>query len=107
MWMWPVVPAPATYSLASTPMRRGKHSSESAAPVEIAISGRLPSVLFRGRRSDLAGCGLSLHDVTVGKLYSMRHLPVCSTRGTFFPHGPSGIVKCPVASVTVLARMGG
>jgi len=51
--------APGTYSLASTPMRRSRHSSVSAEPVEIAMFGRSPSLWLRGKRNMPSGCGLS------------------------------------------------
>ncbi len=41
---------PATYSLAETPMRSGKHSEESVPPVEIAMFGNEPSLELAGRR---------------------------------------------------------
>src|SRR5580692_484803 len=106
MWIWPPVDAPAVYSAASTPMRSGKHSSESALPVDIAMSGRSPSDEFAGRCRLLSGCGLSTHVSTLGIVNCIRHLPVWTTSGTFWPAMTGWppalieIVKCPVESVT-------
>src|SRR5580658_4653178 len=109
MWMCPAVLGPGTHSSASTPMRRRRHSSESDWPVEIAKSGMLPSpmISFLGMRSVLSGCGLSMHLVTLGIMNSLRHLPVCTTRGTLLPGGTLSTLKCPVASVTALPKNGG
>src|SRR6188768_3605182 len=94
--MWPPVAEPPTYSLAETPMRSGKHSNESEAPVEIAILGSEPSLEFAGRRR------LGVTFAWFGRMFTFsylrRHLPVWTTRVTL-PLGAHGISKWPVASV--------
>src|SRR5579859_4466491 len=74
----PVDPGPATYSDAGSPMRRIRHSSESAEPVETAMSGMLSSVspgaTVDGSVSDLSGSAFAWHAVT-GTCSERRHLP--------------------------------
>ena len=84
-------------------MRISRHSSESAAPVEMAISGRSPSLPFFGSRSMWSGMGLSWHCL-MGKVNCLRHLPDWITSGTLVPSGAFGILKLPFASVTDVAQ---
>lgn len=48
----------------------------SALPVDTAMLGKSPSVWFFGKVSDLSGCALSVHCVTVGIVICFRHLPI-------------------------------
>src|ERR1700685_619524 len=107
--MCPGPAGPGVHSSESTPMRKSRHSRESELPVEIAMSGSVPSpwISFFGMRKVLSGTLLSMHLTTVGKVYSLRHFPVWTTSGTFEPGGTLLRVKAPVASVTVLAITGG
>src|SRR5579883_3321607 len=97
MWMCPGPPAPLVYSLAETPMRRNRHSIESAPPVDTAIFGKSPSVAFRGSRR--LGSGLSWHGLT-SMAYWRRHLPIWTTRGTAVPSGAFWRTNRPSASVS-------
>src|ERR1700760_3081780 len=111
MWvrLAPVPPGP--YSAFSTPMRLRRHSSESAPPVAIAMFGMSPSLWFFGRRRTdgaaifvtAADAGLSLHLLTVGMTYCIRHLPTCTTSGMLLPSGTPVMVNLPSASVTAKA----
>src|SRR5271163_1309266 len=75
MWIRPVPLAPVPYSEASIPIRRSKHSSESAPPVEIAMLGMSPSLWFEGSVSFVA-IGLSVHELTLATEVCFRHLPI-------------------------------
>ena len=91
-------------SAASTPARVSRHSSESAPPVETAMFGRLaniPSEWFLGRL--MLPAGLSWHAVTLGTMISLRHLPIWTTSGMFFPAGAFLMVNVPSGAVIASA----
>src|ERR1700677_171730 len=69
MWMRPVPEGPPPYSDSSTPMRTSRHSSVSAAPVEIAMAGMSPTAWLLGSASlvlSRADASLSVHLLTLG-----------------------------------------
>src|SRR5580704_15843639 len=96
--MWPGCVHPGTYSAASRPMRRSRHSSESAPPVDTAMSGMSPSVPFFGRL--IVPAEVALHAV-VFTVSCLRHLPTWMTSGMFVPTGAFVMVNFPLVSVVV------
>ena len=84
------VPGPATYSAASTPMRRSRHSSESAPPVEIAMLRDVAlGVVLAASVSDLSGCGLSTHLRDVRSVYLLAPLADLDDERDVAPSGAS------------------
>ena len=83
------------------PIRRGRHSIESAPPVVIAMSGMSPSDCLRGNRVWLTSVSAkSAHAVTVGILIWRRHLPTFMMSGMSVPTGTSLRTKLPCVSVS-------
>ena len=83
-------------------MRSIRHSSVSASPVETAMSGMLsfvsPAATVPGSVSDLSGCALAVHCVTLIETWR-RHLPTWRTSGTFAPTGTLVSVNVPSTAV--------
>ena len=65
--------------------------------------GMSPSLPFVGSESDLSGCGLSTHAVTVWIVSCFLHLPIWMTSGTCEPAGAFLIVNFPDVSVSAVA----
>src|SRR5208283_4202267 len=73
-------------------------------PVEMAMCGRCPSLWFLGRRVSSASIAVSAQAATLGMTTpSRRHLPTCTTTGTFAPAGTPLRVKLPSAPESVAA----
>ena len=102
MWMRPA-PVLSVNSTGSTPIVCSAHSKLSR-PVEMAMCGRCPSLWFFGRRVRSAPTAVSVQADTSGMTTpSRRHLPICTTRGTFAPAGTPLRVKVPSAAESVAA----
>jgi len=81
------------------PILRSTHSSESALPVTMAISGMLPCAWVLGMSSVLSGTGFAAHALLMSNVKTRRQRPSWMTTVMALPAGTLLSVKLPSTAV--------